>query len=72
MARSQPNPALRARIELAIRLMAPVLDVVLAAGDRASRLLSAGERDPLPPRLAPHGEHAPRSLPPQGARAARR
>lgn len=71
MARSQPNPALRARIELAIRLMSPMLDVVLAAGDRASRLLSAAERDPLPQRLASHGEHAPRGLPPLGSRSAR-
>ncbi|HET9719601.1 MAG TPA: hypothetical protein VFP55_05955 [Solirubrobacteraceae bacterium] len=72
MPRSQVNPALRARIELAIRLMAPMLDVVLTVGDRASRLLAPGERDPLPPRLASHGEHAPRGLPPLGTRAGRR
>jgi hypothetical protein len=64
MARSQPNPALRARLELAIRLMSPMLDVLLAAGDRASRLLTSPERDPLPPRLVSQSEHAPRGLPP--------
>lgn len=68
MPRSQPNQALRARIELAIRLMSPMLDVLLAAGDRASRLLSPAEPDPLPPRLATHREHAPRGLPPRGGR----
>ncbi|HWD85915.1 MAG TPA: hypothetical protein VG321_09205 [Solirubrobacteraceae bacterium] len=71
MARSQPNPVLRARIELAIRMVSPMLDVLLAAGDRASRLLSSGERDPRPPRLTSHGEHAPRGLPPLGGRSAR-
>lgn len=71
MARSQPNKMLRARIELAIKLMSPMLDVLLAAGDRASRLLSSGERDPLPPRLPSYGEHAPRGLPPIEARSAR-
>lgn len=71
MARSQPNPVLRARIELAIRLMSPMLDVLLAAGDRASRILTTGEHDPRPARLASHGEHAPRGLPPLGGRSAR-
>jgi hypothetical protein len=71
MARSQPNPVLRARIELAIRLVSPMLDVLLAAGDRASRLLSSGERDQRPPRLNSHGEHAPRGLPPVSGRSAR-
>lgn len=72
MARTQPNPVLRARIELAIKLMSPVLDVLLVAGDRASRLLTRGEPEPLAPRLAPHGEHAPRGLPPVGSRTTRR
>jgi hypothetical protein len=71
MARSQPNPVLRARIELAIKVIAPMLDVLLAAGDRASRLLASEERDPRPARLASHGEHAPRGLPPLGSRSAR-
>jgi hypothetical protein len=42
------------------------------AGDRASRLLTRGEPEPLPRRLAPHAEHAPRGLPPVGSRASRR
>jgi hypothetical protein len=52
-------------------MVSPMLDVLLAAGDRASRLLSSGERDPRPPRLTSHGEHAPRGLPPLGGRSAR-
>jgi hypothetical protein len=71
MARSQPNPALRARIELAIKVISPMLDVLLATGERASRLLSSQERDPRPHRLTTHGEHAPRGLPPRGSRSAR-
>jgi hypothetical protein len=66
MARSQPNPVLRARIEVAIRVMSPMLDLLLAAGDRASRILTSAEHDPRAPRLACHGEHAPRGLRPRG------
>jgi hypothetical protein len=71
MARSQPNQMLRGRVELAIRLMAPMLDVLLVTGELASRVLTSGERDQRPPRLASQGEHAPRGLPPRGGRAAR-
>lgn len=65
MPRTQPNPVLRARIELAIGIVAPVLDVLLAVGDRVSRVLASGDPDPLPPRLRHEGEHAPRGLPPR-------
>ena len=37
----------RRRVERVIRLMAPALDLVLAAGDRISRL--AARRDARPP-----------------------
>jgi hypothetical protein len=42
--------ATRRRIERAIALAAPFLDVVLAAGDRVSRVAGRGEIDPEPPR----------------------
>jgi hypothetical protein len=41
---------LRRRIEGLIRLAAPVLDVVLFAGDRVSRIAGRNEIDPEPPR----------------------
>ena len=69
MPRTQPNRVLRARMELALRLFSPVLDVFLGSAERASRLLASGERDPLPPRLPGGGEHAPRGLPPVRSRS---
>jgi hypothetical protein len=51
---SQPTPAQRAwqgRFEALIRLLAPGLDLLLAAGDRVSRLVST-EDDWEPPRPA--------------------
>jgi hypothetical protein len=38
------------RIEALIRLAAPVLDVVLFAGERVSRVAGRNEIDPEPPR----------------------
>lgn len=63
MAQTQPNPVLRRRIELAIAIAAPVLDLMLAVGDRVSRVLSPGESEPVTVRLPHAGEHAPRGLP---------
>jgi hypothetical protein len=63
------NEQLRRRIELGIALAAPVLDLMLAVGDRASRLLNRGEPDPLPARIRLDGERAPRSLPPRTNRS---
>ena len=40
----------RERVESVIRLMAPVLDVVLAAGDRLSRLVEPEDHDYYPAR----------------------
>jgi hypothetical protein len=42
--------ALRRRIESVIRLAAPVLDLVLFAGERVSRVAGRNEVDPEPPR----------------------
>lgn len=44
-----------------IRALAPLLDLVIAAGDRASRVLERGERQELA-RLPHEGELAPRGL----------
>jgi hypothetical protein len=49
---SQLTPAQRAwqaRFETLIRLMAPGLDLLLAAGDRVSRVAGRNQLDPDPP-----------------------
>jgi hypothetical protein len=62
VAASTPNAKLRRRIETAIRVMAPALDLVLAVGDRLSRLLEPDDPDYVPARMAHEGESAPRGL----------
>jgi uncharacterized protein YggE len=47
----------RARVEAVIRLMAPALDLVLAAGDRVSRVVEREDSEYYPPRL--HREQPP-------------
>lgn len=47
----------RARVEGVIRLMAPALDLVLAAGDRVSRIVEREDTEYYPPRL--HHEQPP-------------
>ena len=41
----------RARVEGVIRLMAPALDLVLAVGERASRIVSREDVEYYPPRV---------------------
>jgi hypothetical protein len=41
----------RRRVESVIRLMAPALDVVLAVGDRVSRLVERDDPEYYPPRV---------------------
>jgi hypothetical protein len=48
--RTPSQLAWRRRVETGIRLAAPVLDLVLAVGDRVSRLAGRGDTDPEPPR----------------------
>jgi hypothetical protein len=48
--RSPRQLANRRRIEALIRLAAPALDVVLAVGDRVSRIAGRNEIEPEPPR----------------------
>jgi hypothetical protein len=62
MAASAPNPRLRARIELMIRVAAPALDLLLAAGDRVSRVLERQDQGYAPVRMPDSGTAAPRGL----------
>ena len=63
MSGSTPNVKLRGRIELVIRLLSPALDLMLAVGDRVSRVLERDDPDYVPARMAYEGESAPRGLP---------
>jgi hypothetical protein len=74
MAAAKPNPVLRRRIELGIGLASPLLDLLLAIGDRTSRLLGSEEADHVPARARPGGDSAPRGLGPRerGGRSAPR
>ena len=49
--RTQRQIANRRRVEGLIGLAAPLLDVVLFAGDRLSRVAGRNDVDPEPPRL---------------------
>jgi hypothetical protein len=62
---SSPNPLLRRRAELIIRVAAPLLDLSLAAGGLVSRVLSREEPGYMPARMAGPGDAAPRSLRPR-------
>ena len=48
--RTPAQVALRGRIESLIGLAAPVLDLVLFAGDRVARVAGRNDIDPEPPR----------------------
>ena len=54
--RSPSQLANRARIERLLRIAAPVLDLVLAAGDRVSRVAGRNEIDPEPSRRSLRAE----------------
>jgi hypothetical protein len=62
MARSRSNPVLRARIETGIGLAAPLLDLLLAAGDRISRIIGREEADHTPVRIERPGDYARRGI----------
>jgi hypothetical protein len=59
---STPNLKLRGRIETMIRLLAPALDLMLAVGDRVSRVLERDDPDYVPARMSYEGESVPRGL----------
>jgi hypothetical protein len=48
----------RRRVETLIRLMAPALDVVLAVGDRVSRIVERDDPEYYPPRVGRRAEEA--------------
>ena len=48
--RSPSQLAMRRRIEAGLRVVAPLLDLLLAAGDRVSRVAGRGQVAPEPPR----------------------
>jgi hypothetical protein len=54
--RSPSQLANRARIERLLRIAAPVLDLVLAAGARVSRVAGRNEIDPEPSRRSLRAE----------------
>jgi hypothetical protein len=49
----------RRRVESLIRLMAPALDLVLAAGDRISRVVEPEDVEYYPPRVTRGAETTP-------------
>jgi hypothetical protein len=49
----------RRRVESVIRLMAPALDLVLAVGDRVSRIVERDDPEYYPPRVARGHDDAP-------------
>jgi hypothetical protein len=65
MTGSKPNAALTRRIETAIRIVSPLLDLVLVVGDRVSRLLERDDPNYVPARMPYEGETAPRGLRPR-------
>jgi hypothetical protein len=68
--RTPTQLALQRRIEGLIGLAAPVLDVVLFAGDRISRVAGRNQVDPDPPRrIGERGTRTPIGGPPDGGEA---
>jgi hypothetical protein len=65
--RTPSQLALRRRVESVIRLAAPALDLLLFAGDRASRVAGRNEVDPEPPRLGRRPVRTPIGGPPGAA-----
>jgi hypothetical protein len=53
----------RRRVETLIRLMAPALDLVLAVGDRVSRIVERDDPEYYPPRVSQTPEGDPPPLP---------
>jgi hypothetical protein len=49
---------MRRRVETVIRLMAPALDLVLAAGDRVSRIVEREDTEYYPPRVTRGSDEA--------------
>jgi hypothetical protein len=52
----------RGRVEGAIHVFEPFLDLLLLVGDHVSRVLEGGDPDYVLARMAPEGDSAPRGL----------
>jgi hypothetical protein len=59
---SRTDPVLLRRVERVIALLAPALDLLLAVGDRVSRVLEPADPYYTPARMRHTGESAPRGL----------
>ena len=59
------NAVLRRRIEMALRVTAPLLDLVIAVGERVSRIIEPDDPSYVPARMPREGESAPRGLRPR-------
>ena len=57
---SPSQRAWRARIEATLRITAPALDLLLAAGDRLSRAVERDDLDWVPPRRSLSAAETPR------------
>jgi hypothetical protein len=53
----------RNRVEAVIRLLSPALDLLLATGERVSRVVGSEDREPVAARVVPAGGRAPRAVP---------
>jgi hypothetical protein len=53
----------RRRVEGLIRVMSPMLDVVLAVGERVFKIVEPEDSDYYPPRVARHSEPARKPTP---------
>jgi len=62
MPSSRTDPVLLRRVERVIALLAPALDLLLAVGDRVSRVLEPDDPYYAPARMQRAGESAPRGL----------
>jgi hypothetical protein len=54
---------LRRRVEAGIGVVAPLLDLVLFAGERVARVAGRNDVDPEPPRLGRRGGRTPIGAP---------
>ena len=62
MSPSRTDPVLLRRVERVIALLAPALDLLLAVGERISRVLEPDDQYYAPARMPTAGEVAPRGL----------
>jgi hypothetical protein len=53
----------RRRVEGVIRLMSPMLDVLLAVGERVSKVVEPEDGDYYPPRVTRPSERPPKTSP---------